>query len=1529
MISKKNLLILAGFVCLVTALSAFAADTVVPHTFPAITWSFQGKPIPETYWSPWLPLGAQEILRFSFGFRFSSGTIAANCPVKLTFSYDPANAKSGRDLPIKVKAELLPLDTKTFESAFGISLPNRIQLGFFGITGLPDFLPWYDLPWDFWDIIGSFPLPNLAGVNIPETIAAAKNNIGVNTGSTEPLPLGSTESYHDERSLISVDMSDIAEKYKNNLAPELYNKLSSFLTEDEMDGLLTIIRLTKGINNEQAVEFLTDLCGKAVEKLAGLASLELIGDPYFSVEGIKLIVNARCYIPGGKGSGTYPLFFTSSGQEQTINFYDITPFIEAGDKLVVTVDAITYEFRLRQGLIAKVKLSLIPINLDNVEKVVSYTQMKKDFTESEFKLEIPLAKSDDLIQSYRVNAGYSSVAVRWASPNIQLKGIVKAFQGQTQVATVTESAFKNAHNVIVTKLDPNTTYRFTVDCVSTAGQNVSAGEKTTTTLAECPVRYETDTVTIYDPHEYKKVIAVFNITNPLATADFDYIDFSWNTSLPANTVILISPSSDLSVNYIACAKKSDGTIHQGWVTQGTQMEIVTGHSIRISGLEQGTTYYYNIRSTSYTDNDPTKNPLDSIGKIGQITTRFTPPPEVKVKVQLGTTPVPDIPVIVSKVGDASYRMVVRTDATGFTPAVTLTKSTSYTFSVKDHPWYQNATSSTLNVSGTAEGPLTDVVMTVTGKPSPGGYVYDTAGSAINGATVKITGQTGFQTTTDKTGHYNFSGFTSAGTSNVEVSKTDYVTKTVTGRVQQCGLVKMFSADNCILPYALAKINITVKKRSGTAISGATLVVKEGTTQKGSNLTTDAQGKAVFSHNFGDNNANTHNLKVEAQPPSGTKIIATSANIAIMGGQQENLEISCAEDNQGPAISGLTITQTGIRTLHVTFNTNEDALAAVQFTIPPSASASSPQWTTTYSKSYAGDIQLSNAGTYRITGKAKDRLGNQSDSNSVDFSYAGYTNLCSPKLGTVTKNSATVTWNKYSYASDFRNYQVMLYGGAPGTNFVTGNPLVDTPITAIGTTTYTFTNLTPGIYYEIKVRVQTGASAQGVFEKVSFTAPSNPPQIANVSLTPTIAGLGQNVKIAANISDTDSTIRSISVYAIGPDDKKINLSESGAILYNMPTPLPIDRTFAVNTAGDYKVCLVIKDEANVVEGKPVLLKVLDVETPKLAFVKPPAASCIAGEDISLEAKVSNLGKTGKALTYALNWGDGTAVEKNIKATHKYQEAGTFNIAMTASCEISEKNALTSEPLTADVNVAPYLLPVATITDNTTDNQSNTRTLHIKATKGTYPITSWTLDSHSGKGQPQSGKGDVEQDVICNYPLKGNFVAEFVVKDTRGTEVKKQVGIRIYNDEFGRPEQAQGTTGLQQVQDTTTTTTKPTTPTLVDLAVLSVNAPATTEAGKEMTIAAVVKDNNNVDVNGVNVVLYAGSKKVGEQSVYMKANDSQKVTFTYTPPSAASLTLKVSIVCPRGFRDVNAKNNSATQKVVVTAAKEKEGEEEKKP
>ncbi|MFA5783407.1 MAG: hypothetical protein WC962_00865, partial [Phycisphaerae bacterium] len=83
-------------VCLLLTASAFCAQQQISEDFAPIEWCFQDTPAPETYWTPWLPLGHQEVLRMRMGFRVSTGSICTKCPVKLTFTYDTDNAESGK-----------------------------------------------------------------------------------------------------------------------------------------------------------------------------------------------------------------------------------------------------------------------------------------------------------------------------------------------------------------------------------------------------------------------------------------------------------------------------------------------------------------------------------------------------------------------------------------------------------------------------------------------------------------------------------------------------------------------------------------------------------------------------------------------------------------------------------------------------------------------------------------------------------------------------------------------------------------------------------------------------------------------------------------------------------------------------------------------------------------------------------------------------------------------------------------------------------------------------------------------------------------------------------------------------------------------------------------------------------------------------------------------------------------------------------------------------------------------------------------
>ncbi|MFZ5563108.1 MAG: hypothetical protein ACOZBW_03595, partial [Thermodesulfobacteriota bacterium] len=792
--------LLPGLLSVVLVLAfqpATAAEQSVSHVYPPLQWNYQGKDVPETYWTPWLPLGAQEITRFRFGFRFSSGTIAVKCPVKLTFKYDPAQVQAGGDVAVKVKAELTGADYNTFESAFGLHLPNEIQIGFFGITGVPDILPWYTLPVDLCGILQSIPGLSEGAAQTVGNICSAIENVGVNMATEDALPLPGTGSYHDTRQLISVDLSTLIPKSKvNDLTIALFNRLSTSLGPDAMEELLTIIRLTKGVNQAGAVEFLTDLCSKAAEKIVNLAKIGVTGDPYYSVEGVELTAMARMYIPGGKGSGTYPLTFTASGQEQTITFRDITPFIGNNDKLRVVIDSMTYRFKLRQGLIPVIDISFVPVPVPSNEKYITLTGAKKDFAESEFVVDLPIQPSTEIIQSLRTNAGCTSMSVNFASPLLPVKATVKAYDGQTLVKTVTEGSFKTAHNVIVPGLAKGKSYRFVVEGKNERNETIPAKEVTgATRSSDCPTRNES------------MVCNALQMSNPSAQAGVNYIDVSWTTNQAASTETMFSPSPDISVNYVVAVKKQDGQVTQGWVTQGGRREFTTSHVMRISGLEPNTTYYYNLRSWTFKDNDETKQPLDMVGYVGQVTTLAPPPPPfVRVKVLfMDGRPVADVPVELIKSGESSPVTYV-TGNDGYTQPVLQTAGATYTMRVQGQACYQDNSQLFGTVPSNVSGEWAFPQLTLVPKPCPGGYVYDTGGQPVNSATV-LSGSR--QVTTNAQGYYTFGDWRPTSPVNISVSKTGYVTQQTTGKVAACGMARCLSIDPVVLPGSTATLNITV------------------------------------------------------------------------------------------------------------------------------------------------------------------------------------------------------------------------------------------------------------------------------------------------------------------------------------------------------------------------------------------------------------------------------------------------------------------------------------------------------------------------------------------------------------------------------------------------------------------------------------------------------------------------------------------------------------------------------------------------
>jgi len=1484
-----------------------AADTKVEHNFPPIVWDFQGKPVPETRWSPWLPLGVQTGVRYKLGFRFSDGTISLRCPVGVTFTFDQSKAQSGSDFRIKVKATPIGSESDTFATAFGISLPNTLQVGLIGVTGLPIELPWFDLPLDFWDMVANIP-------KVGESIASAVSNIGVNTDTQDALPLGKSETYHDERDLISFDLTD---KSPAELAPKIFDEIP----ENVRTNAVRAVKVANMVSDAEAIDILQDALETALSAIYDAPNLTLSADPYYVVEGVRLRLNVKCYIPDGKGSGYYTLYFDRSNQEQEIVFRDITPFVGDNDKIHIAVDKIAYEFRVKQGLTATVKLSVLDVDLDNVEKVVTYHTAELT-PQDGFQIEVPLRKNTATLQSMRVNPGATSASVNWTSPNVPLMGYVSVYDSSRKfLKKVQENTYKNAHNVVVTGLQKGTTYIFGIECVSSSGQRFSGGELQTTTLTEIPTKVSDTTCND------------LSMGSPQVTAGLDYIDFQWTTNVAASTEVLYSPSPDLSVNYVAAVKKRSGNVVQGWVTRDSGREFVTDHSMRITGLEPGVEYHYNVVSWTFEDPENEIDPQDRVGVVGSVTTLSIPRPSVKVKAQFRDAGVPDVPVIVTKAGDAGYRMAVITGVGGLTPLVTFDKaSATYRFAVQGHPAYEDVTSGPLNVSAATEGEMPTVTLTLVSRPSPGGFVYDIQGNPIQDTTVKMLAPVQRQTTTDRLGHYTFDGwFDFVGTVQLEIGKQDFVTKKVLGAVGSVSYARMFSAPNCILPSAIATVNITAKTQSGAPVSGATILVKEGGTQKGS-ISTNAQGLATFACNFNDNNANEHNLTFELQPPTGSKIMAVATRLPVIGGSVQKLDLTAVEDTQGPQVSNFAVKQIGAHNICATFSLNDRTATSSLAYEDPKGRTGATDWSSgsgnqTDPTSFHQAILQGNSidpGRYKIQVKAKDARGNITEGPFVEFTLFGES-LWNLHATNVRQNSAVLRWNRFPAANEasfnkFGKYVLKVGNQTP------------IEITNADTTSYTVQNLSANTTYNASIHVVMAGSSGylTVPGTASFQTRSSPPAVSNLTVQPSVSPMKEDIQVTATIADADTNVKKATLTLVDPKAKKDLASKT----YNANN-VAFEHSFKLDQPGDYTLVLAAADEAGETAAEQKIT-VLETEKPKISLAKVPSTSNV-GDTITATVRITNIENLKGDLECRVNWGDGTdetvpvkgkdklalgaeteSKSDTVELSHAYKNDGAFTIAVSADLAIA-KTRITSDPVSKNITIKS----VAATANLTKQGRDNTFTFHIKAIQGSYPIASWTLDF--GDGVKESGQGSVDKDVTHVYPRKGEYAVKFDVTDSKNAVVSKTTSLKIRND-AALDSAAQNPSGGTVLKPAGDADAAPgdgdgasrgggDQEARGDLALVELQLPDSIRAGRSASVAVAVKNDSNVALDGVGVTLYVGGKKIEAQHVTLKAGETATLTFKYTPGKPATYTFMAKITRPSGFADSNTRNDSITRKATA--------------
>jgi len=1333
-----------------------AAEQSSSHEYSPVEWSYQGNAVPETYWTPYLPL-AQQLIRFKMGFRFSTGTIGVKCPIKLTFSYDPANAQSGKDLPIKIKAETIGASYNTFESAFGLHLPNEIQIGFIGIAGVPDILPWWTLPWDLCELLGKVPgLPDAVTDKIGIACSAIQN-VGVNMDTKEALPLPGVKSFHDARTLMEVDLSEaIPDSAKQGLAIKLYNSISSYFGSAGMSELLLMIRLAKNLANEDAArDFLTGLCGSAVDKLTSFAKISVAGDPYFSVEGVELRMNVRMYIPGGKGSGTYPLVFTANNQEKTVTFKDITPFIGSGDKLVVVVDSMTYQFKLKQGLTPQIGISLATINVDSNEKYVSLASAKKDFSEGEYKLEIPLSPSTDINQGLRVNSGCTSMSVVWASPFVPLKGTVKVFDGNTQVKILTESSFKNAHNVIVPGLTQGKNYRFVVDCVNDQGQQIPAGEISGSTRTnDCPMRIE-------NPSD-----GALTLSGPSAEAGQDWVQLSWTTNRAASTEAFLSPSQDISVNYIASIKKQSGEVITGWATRGGLREFVTEHSMRMTGLDPGTTYYYNLRSWTFQDNDETKQDTGKVGYVGQVATLPPPPPITTIVDALqGNTAMKNVPIEVWKQAGAGPVMTVTTGNDGRTPPVPLDIGIPYVMKIRNQECFKDADSSPITATGDPyQQDIDHVFITAAYKPPPGAYVFDRKGQPISGATATMqtpAGQT-LTTTTDANGYFIFTpAYIPPSSTTITIAKQNYVTKQVQAKVEPCVATRKMTIENVTLDSVFATVNISVKDSGNAAINNAAVVVKEGNTQLAS-LSTNAQGKASFTHNFNDNNANAHNLMITVTPAQASGIKPNTKAVSTIGGSTQDVEIMCLKPAPPPAIPPFGAEQLNLRVESVAGTT-----ALVKWNKYPSAGTFGKY--TVFKAANLTAMTGAVVSTIADINTTEYRINNLAGNTQYKYILIIYSPSNQALVGPVAVNFKTT-----ATAPAISNFRILPETVEAGQNVTVSATLTD-PDSQVKKAVLKL--IKEGTKTE-KALVSKDYASNNVQFSCTFSVSAADigkcAILLEVSDEATTVGQDYTMMVVAPKEET--TVKEEIQKQEEPEEQKPEEQKPQVLKPRPQKPQalkpPAEQPPAQQPQEQKPIEQQIQAQ-NIQEQQPAgELPVL--EKTLLKFISKPSSAYV-NKEYAIKLGVRSL--KGKLLEsrFSLDWGDGKKdqCETEISLNHVYQKEGKYTIAATASLKTSG-GFIAPGPITSEVTVK-VKPPTVLLSRGASKAGVPGYNFVIKVVEGSYPVQSWMFSF--GDGKSESGKAEVAKTINHLYPGPGEYKVELSVTDKSNAVTKKSLNLKI--------------------------------------------------------------------------------------------------------------------------------------------------------
>ena len=1454
---------------LLSALPCPAAQQTLTKTLAGPTWLLDDAPPPKTLWSPWAPLPTQYLIRYAMGFRFSTGTVAVRCPVKVTVRYDDAEAKGGETLTLHVKAEPVASlggndNQRTFDAGFGVGLPSKIQVGFVSISGLPDILPWKDLPLDFWGIVSLIP-------EVGGTIASAASNVGVYMDSSAPCPLGASVEHHDERELISLDLKDlITDADTGNKPKDLATKVWDKIPGPVKTAVVTGIKTADWVNDQTAQTRAIDLIADGLALVTSAGELSLSADPYWRVQGEKLVVLLRYRIPGRMLSGNMPLTFTAPGQEQTIQV-PLPAFVNDQNNLEILVDEVEYTFKLYQSMTAQITFSsMLDFSLGETEKLVRYPQARAQFTAGN-DLHVPLAPPDETVVDYRARGGFKALIVYFSTPAMPVKATADVYKGTVKVKSVTETSLRMAHSIIVAGLEADTGYSVKLSYVDSAGNAYAHDES-----ADC----RTKTGTQKDVYESNLSQGDETMSVPSISYDQTSASFGWASSRPGSTFVYISPLDDFNL-YTSAVKHEGGRVSVGDCTaEEGQPEMVYNHTITVPDLEPGTTYQYFARTWFYKNDDPTDNPDWALGYRGSFTTQAAPqPPQATLQLLAFGHPQAGLPVVLTRTSPAPVETAnLVTGQDGKTPVFAMTPGGQYRAAVVDQACVQDGVL-TWTAPGSAGTSPANTLFNLNPRPHTGGRVVDAAGNPLSGAIVHLTGK--FQAVqTDSQGRFLPQGAIPApGSYTLNVGKTGYIDTTMRATVDACGLV---TAETCVLTPSTSTVTIRVLHGNDQPLSGAQVALcpPSQPTNCQPAGTTNSQGVTTATFNFSANQAVQQLVNAEPRGSVGMGFLPGQQAVTLVPGENPTIEVYCG-DKPPPEVSAFSAAQKG-NLIRVQVSSPSVIRAALEYQSPDGQTRTTALSANTTS-SHTLEIPGCVSGTYKVRAKIQDLNNRQSVSDWREVRYwsAADWNLQATDLHVT---DARLTWDKYDGPSGFKGYVLTVAGQNPVT------------VSGQGTLNKVLADLTPNQPTTVSIHAKD-AEGDPMTEtaQVTFTTVNQPPVIDNVTLTPDKIGLEQQAELRAVISDPDGKLARVLVRdASGKSvyDKKGGGS-STAIKVKITPDQPGDLVYRITA----------EDEYDATEAA-VSLRVVRIEVPEFKLTEAPDKTEIL-TDWTARLQILNTDQLSGSLTLAAAWDKEppreTALPDSVLAgdgafplTHSFEDAGKHQASLTLTAE-SEGLSFTSKPVKVQVTTFENPPELAL----TCSGDGPDKVFHVTVRPGSLDIARWTLDFGDKSLSPQV-QGAADQDVPHTYggipgqKFPKTATAVLTAWDVRGKEHK--VSLRVSNQVMEQ----------QSSRDDAGT----------DLS-LTARLPTEAKAGQELVLKAVVKNGSRQDLSKIVVVLLVDGREEATADLDLAAGKKSEVRLTYAPAEPGTVELALEVRPPRDVTDPKPGNNRVQGTLTVSA------------